>query len=39
MMRKARVRIESGGVKQVLNHHSIVVDARDRGDLEEGESE
>ncbi|OTB00189.1 hypothetical protein M426DRAFT_324502 [Hypoxylon sp. CI-4A] len=35
VMRKARVSIESGNVKRVLNHHSISVDARDRGDLEE----
>jgi len=37
VMRKARVSIESGNVKSVLGHHSIVVDARDKGDLEEGE--
>ena len=36
-MRKARVSIESGEVKRVLGHHSIQVDARDRGDLDEGE--
>ncbi|RKF62974.1 Coactosin [Golovinomyces cichoracearum] len=35
VMRKARVSIESGAVKQVLGHHSIQVDARDKGDLEE----
>ncbi|KAI0158035.1 actin depolymerizing protein [Hypoxylon sp. FL1284] len=35
VMRKARVSIESGNVKNVLTHHSISVDARDRGDLEE----
>lgn len=38
VMRKARVSIESGGVKAVLNHHSIAVDAREKGDLEETES-
>lgn len=37
VMRKARVSIESGEVKKVLAHHSIQVDARDKGDLEEGE--
>ncbi|KAI1164553.1 actin depolymerizing protein [Nemania serpens] len=37
VMRKARVSFESGVVKRVLAHHSIQVDARDRGDLEEGE--
>jgi len=37
VMRKARVSIESGEVKRVLGHHSIQVDARDRGDLDEGE--
>ncbi|CAL3964711.1 hypothetical protein PZA11_002349 [Diplocarpon coronariae] len=37
VMRKARVSIESGAVKKVLGHHSIQVDARDKGDLEEGE--
>lgn len=35
VMRKARVSIESGVVKKVLGHHSIQVDARDKGDLEE----
>lgn len=35
VMRKARVSIESGEVKKVLGHHSIQVDARDKGDLEE----
>ncbi|XXH00932.1 hypothetical protein Hte_007283 [Hypoxylon texense] len=35
VMRKARVSIESGNVKRVLGHHSISVDARDRGDLDE----
>ncbi|KAI2629285.1 actin depolymerizing protein [Hypomontagnella submonticulosa] len=35
VMRKARVSIESGNVKRVLSHHSIQVDARDRGDLDE----
>ncbi|KAG4433254.1 hypothetical protein IFR05_011277 [Cadophora sp. M221] len=35
VMRKARVSIESGAVKRVLGHHSIQVDARDRGDLDE----
>ncbi|KAI1169886.1 actin depolymerizing protein [Nemania sp. FL0916] len=37
VMRKARVSFESGAVKKVLQHHSIQVDATDRGDLEEGE--
>ena len=37
VMRKARVSIESGAVKRVLGHHSIQVDARDKGDLEEEE--
>ncbi|KAI0998681.1 hypothetical protein K3495_g9518 [Podosphaera aphanis] len=37
VMRKARVSIESGAVKQVLRHHSIQVDARDKGDLIIGE--
>lgn len=37
VMRKARVSIESGAVKRVLGHHSIQVDARDKGDLDEGE--
>lgn len=35
VMRKARVSIESGAVKKVLGHHSIQVDARDKGDLDE----
>jgi hypothetical protein len=35
VMRKARVSIESGAVKKALAHHSISVDARDKGDLEE----
>jgi hypothetical protein len=35
VMRKARVSIESGAVKRALGHHSIQVDARDRGDLDE----
>jgi len=35
VMRKARVSIESGEVKRVLGHHSIQVDARDKGDLDE----
>lgn len=35
VMRKARVSIESGNAKRVLAHHSIQVDARDRGDLAE----
>jgi len=37
VMRKARVSIESGEVKRVLGHHSIQVDARDKGDLDEKE--
>ncbi|KAI8963103.1 actin depolymerizing protein [Daldinia sp. FL1419] len=37
VMRRARVSIESGNVKKVLSHHSIQVDARDRGDLDEKE--
>ncbi|PSS18635.1 hypothetical protein M430DRAFT_140028 [Amorphotheca resinae ATCC 22711] len=35
VMRKARVSIESGAVKKALGHHSIQVDARDKGDLDE----
>lgn len=35
VMRKARVSIESGEVKRVLSHHSIQVDAREKGDLNE----
>ncbi|KAI6246054.1 Coactosin [Erysiphe necator] len=35
VMRKARVSIESGAVKQILGHHSIQVDARDKLDLDE----
>ncbi|KAJ1329807.1 Cofilin/tropomyosin-type actin-binding protein [Microdochium nivale] len=34
-MRKARVSIESGSVKKALSHHSISVDAREKGDLVE----
>ena len=37
VMRKARLSIESGEVKRVLGHHSIQVDARDKGDLVEKE--
>ncbi|KAI2634015.1 hypothetical protein GGS21DRAFT_123874 [Xylaria nigripes] len=37
VMRKARVSFESGAVKKVLSHHSIQVDARDKGDLDEKE--
>ncbi|GAO18935.1 uncharacterized protein UV8b_03363 [Ustilaginoidea virens] len=37
VMRKARVSVESGAVKQVLSHHSIAVTVSDRGDLEEKE--
>jgi len=37
VMRKARVSIESGDVKRVLGHHSIQLDARDKGDLEEAD--
>ncbi|KAI2608080.1 actin depolymerizing protein [Hypoxylon fragiforme] len=37
VMRKARVSIESGNVKRVLNHHSISIDARDKADLDEAE--
>lgn len=37
VMRKARVSFESGAVKKSLAHHSIQVDAREKGDLEEGE--
>lgn len=35
VMRKARVSIQSGEVKKILNHHSIQVDARDKSDLDE----
>ncbi|ESZ97629.1 ADF-like domain-containing protein [Sclerotinia borealis F-4128] len=37
IMRKARVSIESGAVKAVLNHHSVTVDARGMEDLDEAE--
>ncbi|TDZ67908.1 Coactosin [Colletotrichum trifolii] len=37
IMRKARVSIESGDVKRVLAHHSITVNAGDKGDLDEDE--
>ncbi|KAI9646208.1 hypothetical protein NHQ30_005648 [Ciborinia camelliae] len=37
VMRKARVSIESGAVKAVLNHHSVTVDARGLEDLDEAE--
>lgn len=37
IMRKARVSIESGAVKAVLNHHSITVPARSLEELNEGE--
>jgi hypothetical protein len=37
VMRKARVSIEAGEVKKALSHYSIVVDADDKGDLEEEE--
>lgn len=37
VMRKARVSFESAAVKKVLGHHSIQVDARDKGDLNEKE--
>ncbi|KAI0403709.1 hypothetical protein F4802DRAFT_284117 [Xylaria palmicola] len=37
VMRKARVAFESAAVKKVLAHHSIQVDATDRGDLDEKE--
>ncbi|KAI0876437.1 hypothetical protein GGS24DRAFT_226777 [Hypoxylon argillaceum] len=37
VMRKARVSFESAAVKRVLAHHSIQVDATERGDLDEGE--
>ncbi|KAI0513295.1 hypothetical protein F5B22DRAFT_611988 [Xylaria bambusicola] len=35
VMRKARVGFETAEVKKVLSHHSIQVDATDRGDLDE----
>ncbi|KAI1481765.1 hypothetical protein K445DRAFT_73360 [Daldinia sp. EC12] len=35
VMRKARVSIESGSVKRVLSHHSVQIDARELGDLNE----
>jgi hypothetical protein len=35
VMRKAKVSIQSGEVKQVLHHHSIQVDAHTKGDLDE----
>ncbi|PQE13175.1 Cofilin tropomyosin-type actin-binding protein [Rutstroemia sp. NJR-2017a BBW] len=37
VMRKARVSIESGAVKQVLSHISVTVDATSKGDLNEEE--
>jgi hypothetical protein len=37
VMRKARVSFESGAVKKVLAHHSVQVDARDRGDVVEAD--
>jgi hypothetical protein len=37
VMRKAKVSIQSGEVKRVLNHHSISVDARDKRDLDEND--
>ncbi|KAI0115645.1 hypothetical protein GGR51DRAFT_414926 [Nemania sp. FL0031] len=37
VMRKARVSFESAAVKKVLSHHSIQVDATDKGDLNEKE--
>lgn len=37
VMRKARVSIESGAVKQVLNHISVTVDATSKEDLNEEE--
>jgi hypothetical protein len=37
IMRKAKVSIQSGEVKRVLHHHSISVDARSKGDLDEKE--
>lgn len=35
VMRKAKVSIQSGGVKKVLHHHSIQVDAHTKSDLDE----
>lgn len=35
VMRKAKVSIQSGGVKKVLHHHSVQVDARTKSDLDE----
>ncbi|KAH7104925.1 cofilin/tropomyosin-type actin-binding protein [Auriculariales sp. MPI-PUGE-AT-0066] len=35
VMRKARVSVESGGVKQVLHQHHINIEARDVADIEE----
>jgi hypothetical protein len=37
VMRKAKVSIQSGGVKKVLHHHHCTVDARDKRDLDEGD--
>ncbi|RDW66433.1 hypothetical protein BP6252_10068 [Coleophoma cylindrospora] len=37
VMRKAKVSIQSGEVKRVLNHHSIQIDAREKSDLDEAE--
>ncbi|EJU02394.1 actin depolymerizing protein [Dacryopinax primogenitus] len=36
VMRKAKVSVHAGDVKQVLRQYSIEVAARERGDLEEG---
>ncbi|PHH78663.1 hypothetical protein CDD82_2925 [Ophiocordyceps australis] len=35
VMRKARVSVESGQVKQALHHHSIALTASDRAELDE----
>lgn len=37
IMRKARAGFTAAAVRQVLSHHSIQVDATDRGDLDEKE--
>jgi hypothetical protein len=37
VMRKAKVSIQSGEVKRVLNHHSVQVDAHTKADLDEAD--
>ena len=37
VMRKARVSLESGEVKNVLSHHSVAVTSSDRAELKEAD--